>query len=118
MRKTRLTVPEILNQLEAFYGKQEPCWPSDPYLFLLWWYCGYPASDETCARGWKTLKQQVGIEPAQILRATEASLAAALKAGGISKAQALQRAQRELIEDPRFDHPAYWAPFLLIGNWL
>ena len=43
---------------------------------------------------------------------------AALKAGGVSKAQALQRAQRELIEDPRFDHPAYWAPFLLIGNWL
>jgi CHAT domain-containing protein len=42
----------------------------------------------------------------------------ALKAGGVSKAQALQTAQRELIEDPRFAHPAYWAPFLLIGNWL
>lgn len=36
----------------------------------------------------------------------------------MSKAQALQAAQRSLIEDPLLGHPAYWAPFLLIGNWL
>lgn len=42
----------------------------------------------------------------------------ALKAGNISKAHALQAAQRQLIADPRYSHPAYWAPFLLIGNWL
>jgi len=42
----------------------------------------------------------------------------ALKAGRVSKAQGLQTAQRELLADPRFAHPAYWAPFLLIGNWL
>mgnify|MGYP000455817305 CR=1 FL=1 len=23
-----------------------------------------------------------------------------------------------LLDDPRFNHPSYWAPFLLIGNWL
>ncbi len=34
-----------------------------------------------------------------------------------TKAEALRRAQRELIADPLFKHPAYWAPFLLIGNW-
>lgn len=37
---------------------------------------------------------------------------------GTSKAQALQRAQIALKADPRFRHPAYWSPFLLIGNWL
>jgi CHAT domain-containing protein len=37
---------------------------------------------------------------------------------GLSRAQALRKAQLELKRDPRFDHPAYWAPFLLIGNWL
>jgi CHAT domain-containing protein len=35
-----------------------------------------------------------------------------------SKAKALQQAQLQLIHDKRFSHPAFWAPFLLIGNWL
>jgi CHAT domain-containing protein len=37
---------------------------------------------------------------------------------GLSKAQALRKAQMTLASDPRYAHPAYWAPFLLIGNWL
>jgi CHAT domain-containing protein len=31
---------------------------------------------------------------------------------------ALRHAQTELLSDPRYRHPGYWAPFLLIGNWL
>ncbi len=41
-----------------------------------------------------------------------------LRSGGNTKATALQTAQIQLIQDPRFAHPSYWAPFLLIGNWL
>ncbi|MBV1879901.1 MAG: CHAT domain-containing protein [Pseudomonadales bacterium] len=37
---------------------------------------------------------------------------------GLSKAKALQQAQVELINQPRFQHPTDWAPFLMIGNWL
>ncbi|NER23356.1 MAG: CHAT domain-containing protein [Symploca sp. SIO1C2] len=44
---------------------------------------------------------------------------------GVSKAQALQAAQRKLIEakeekdiQDKYAHPHYWAPFILIGNWL
>ncbi|HEX5065072.1 MAG TPA: CHAT domain-containing protein [Myxococcota bacterium] len=37
---------------------------------------------------------------------------------GASRAQALQRAQRALLETPALRHPAYWAPFLLISSWL
>jgi CHAT domain-containing protein len=36
----------------------------------------------------------------------------------LSKAQALQRAQQKLLKQQAFRHPVYWAPFLLIGNWL
>ena len=35
-----------------------------------------------------------------------------------SKAQALRQAQLELINSNRFSHPFYWAPFVMIGNWL
>jgi CHAT domain-containing protein/Tfp pilus assembly protein PilF len=37
---------------------------------------------------------------------------------GISKAKALQQAQIKLLSDPRYGHPCYWAPYLIIGNWL
>jgi CHAT domain-containing protein len=36
----------------------------------------------------------------------------------VSKAAALQRAQLKMLEDPAFKHPGYWAPFLLLNNWL
>ena len=36
----------------------------------------------------------------------------------LSKAEALQVAQLAMLDDPLLGHPAYWAPFLLIGNWL
>lgn len=38
----------------------------------------------------------------------------------ISKAQALRNAQISLIEtgDSQYYHPYYWAPFVLVGNWL
>ncbi len=37
---------------------------------------------------------------------------------GLSKAKALQRAKQKLIDDPRYRHPCYWSPYLIIGNWL
>lgn len=37
---------------------------------------------------------------------------------GISKAEALHRAQLRLLSDPDFSHPKYWSPFIVIGNWL
>lgn len=36
----------------------------------------------------------------------------------MSKAKALQQAQIKVAGEQRFRHPAYWAAFLLIGNWL
>ena len=31
---------------------------------------------------------------------------------------ALQRAQLKLINNPRYEHPGFWSPFLMINNWL
>nr|WP_155743033.1 CHAT domain-containing protein [Scytonema sp. UIC 10036] len=44
---------------------------------------------------------------------------------GMSKAKALSTAQRKLIQakkiediNDQYDNPAFWAPFIMIGNWL
>jgi CHAT domain-containing protein len=37
--------------------------------------------------------------------------------GFSNKAKALQQAQLELLKTPGFEHPYYWASFVLIGNW-
>ncbi len=36
----------------------------------------------------------------------------------LSKTEALRRAQLEWIRHPDWSHPFYWAPFIIIGNWL
>jgi CHAT domain-containing protein len=36
----------------------------------------------------------------------------------LSRAQAMQRSQRRLIDDPAYAHPSSWAAFLLINSWL
>ncbi|MEQ9355140.1 CHAT domain-containing protein [Coleofasciculus chthonoplastes] len=36
----------------------------------------------------------------------------------MSKAEAIQRVQKEFLGHPNYRHPYYWAPFVLIGNWL
>jgi len=41
-----------------------------------------------------------------------------LKNPAMSKAAALQQAQLKIASEPLHDHPSYWAPFLLINNWL
>jgi endonuclease III len=78
-----LNVVSVLDRLEDFYGPQEPSWPVEPYEFLIWWHCGYPASDATCNKGWNALKGEVGIAPSSILASSQAKLARALKAGGM-----------------------------------
>jgi endonuclease III len=83
MRQTETPIPGLLDKLEKFYGKQEPCWPVDPYEFLVWWHCGYPASDTACTKGWENLKASVDITPMALLKAPQQTLSSALRAGGM-----------------------------------
>jgi CHAT domain-containing protein len=41
-----------------------------------------------------------------------------LKKGNMSKAQALQHAQLQLLNHPNYRSPSYWSAYVLIGNWL
>ncbi|MGD1866522.1 MAG: CHAT domain-containing protein [Phormidesmis sp.] len=41
-----------------------------------------------------------------------------LSSVGLTKSEALRRAQIKIMQTPEYSHPYYWAPFVLIGNWL
>lgn len=41
-----------------------------------------------------------------------------LAQANVTKAEALRQAQVALLQQSRFRHPYYWAPFVLVGNWL
>jgi CHAT domain-containing protein len=43
---------------------------------------------------------------------------AAMRNKRMSKAQALRAAALELLRIPRYRHPFYWAPFIVVGDWL
>ncbi len=36
----------------------------------------------------------------------------------VTRASALRRAQQTLLQNPQYRHPVYWAPYVLVGNWL
>jgi CHAT domain-containing protein len=41
-----------------------------------------------------------------------------LRQPNLSKAEALQQAQKAMIADLSYSHPGFWSPFILVGNWL
>ena len=79
MSNATTLVAKLLDRLEEYYGTQQPSWPIEPYEFIVWWHCGYPASDERCAKGWAALNREIGTAPRQILAVAPTALAAALK---------------------------------------
>jgi len=36
----------------------------------------------------------------------------------VTKAEALRRAQQTLLKDSKYEHPYFWAAYVLVGNWL
>ncbi|GAB4276131.1 MAG: hypothetical protein Fur0025_00990 [Oscillatoriaceae cyanobacterium] len=42
----------------------------------------------------------------------------ATKTAEMPKAEALRQAQIAMLKNPLYNHPYFWAPFILVGNWL
>jgi CHAT domain-containing protein len=41
-----------------------------------------------------------------------------LRKQNVGKAEAVREAQLYLLQNPWYKHPFYWAPYVLVGNWL
>ncbi len=74
---------QTLDTLESLYGTLRPTAPTQPYEFLVWWHCGYPQSEERCAKGWQALSRSIGTAPKRLISVSTAKLASSLAAGGM-----------------------------------
>jgi CHAT domain-containing protein len=89
--------------------------------------CRTAAGDDRAALGLAGIAVQAGAKSAlaslwyindQATSELMSSFYQGLKSGGYTKAQALRQAQLSLLQSEGYRHPSYWAPYLLIGNWL
>ena len=115
-----------MDDLEEFVGVS---WfrKDNPVELLTLSACETAAGDDTAALGLASVAIKAGARSAlaslwsindQASSELVSIFYARLKDPEISKAQALKLAQVSFLDDLRYKHPSYWAPFLLIGNWL
>src|SRR5215472_9671786 len=64
---TRITLPQVVECLQAHYGKQKPPKLAGPWEMILWENVAYLADDERRLKAFRTLKRDVGIKPDEIL---------------------------------------------------
>ena len=115
-----------MDDLEEFVGvswfRQER-----PVELLTLSACETAAGDDTAALGLASVAIKAGARSAlaslwsindQASSELVAEFYTRLQDPSVSKAQALRLAQVKFLDDLRYKHPSYWAPFLLIGNWL
>jgi filamentous hemagglutinin family protein len=106
--------------------RRDPRGPRAPLELLTLSACQTAAGDERAALGLAGVAVEAGAQSAlatlwYVDDASSGRLMTefyrALADPGASRARALQRAQQSLIAAREFRHPAYWAPFVLIGSW-
>jgi len=67
---TQLTLPQVVEQLRAHYGRPKVPRLSGPWEMVLWENVAYLADDERRREAFRILKKRVGTEPARILSAS------------------------------------------------
>ena len=114
-----------MDRLEQFVGLYR--FRDAPLALLVLSACETAAGDDRAALGLAGVAIKAGATSALAtlwLISDEASTKLVsefyrqLQDPSLSKAVALQRAQLKMLNDPVYSHPAYWAAFLLLNNWL
>ncbi|MGH7410607.1 MAG: CHAT domain-containing protein, partial [Candidatus Methylomirabilis sp.] len=114
-----------MDRLDQFVGLFK--FRDDPLELLTLSACETAAGDDRAALGLAGVAIKAGARSAmatlwQVNDEASAGLVADFYRGlqdpSLSRAVALQRAQVKMLSDPRYDHPGFWSPFLMINNWL
>ncbi len=113
------------NELEQLIGMSK--YQKNPIELLTLSACQTAAGDDRAALGLAGIAIKAGARSAvaslwiindQATSDLISEFYRQLKLPGISKALALKNAQVQMIKKTQYNHPFYWSPFLLIGNWL
>jgi len=114
-----------MDRLDQFVGLLR--YRDEPLSFLMLSACETAAGDDRAALGLAGVAIKAGASSAvatlwfindQASSNLVSDFYRELQKPGTTKALALQRAQVKMLDDPIYNHPAYWAPFLLLNNWL
>ena len=130
-KNKKLTISELENSLQNLKNR------SDSVDLLALTACQTALGDERATLGLAGVALQVGVKSAvaslwNIQDISTSKLVEEFyknyREGGMSIAQALQKAQIKMINAKKFpldedmnigyDNPAHWAPMIVIGNWL
>ncbi len=116
-----------IQQLEDILQTRDLNQPHSPIELLVLSACQTAQGDNRAALGLAGIAVRSGARStlASLWSVNDRSTASAMvefykdiALPGVNKAEALRRAQLSLLKQPQFSHPYYWAPFVLVGNWL
>jgi CHAT domain-containing protein len=118
-----------VNNLDVFLRERERRLAKNPIELLILSACQTAAGDNRATLGLAGVALRSGARSTlATLWAVQDKSTADLMAKfyntfnqvGVGKAEALRQAQLSLIRSPQtqYHHPFYWAPFVLVGNWL
>jgi CHAT domain-containing protein len=114
-----------MNQLENTIGLRR--FQSEPIELLVLSACQTAVGDDQAALGLAGVAIKAGARSAlatlwfindQATSYLVADFYRQLNKDKQTKAKALQAAQVNMITKTQYKHPSFWAPFLMIGNWL
>lgn len=117
----RLTLPQLRGALAAGKIREEPI------ELIVLSACQTAAGDERAALGIAGVAIGAGARSAVATLWSVSDVSTArlverfyreLTARKGNRAEALRQAQLALLGDPETAHPFFWAPFLMIGNWM
>jgi len=75
---TRITLAQVIDRLEAFFGKQKPPKLAGAWEMILWENVAYLANDDRRRQAFQILKKRIGTEPELIRSALDDARAGSL----------------------------------------
>jgi endonuclease-3 related protein len=70
----RLSLAEVIDRLQALYGRPKPPPVTDPWLMVLWENVAYLVDDERRGQAFRMLEEKIGTRPELILAAPDRAL--------------------------------------------